>query len=63
MLVYTWTGSYDYMITAIVGIAIIVFGLIIMLLATRMVIRSLITVLVPDKSGRLVDMIMNIEIG
>ena len=55
--VYTWTGSYDYMITAIVGIAIIVFGLIIMLLATRMVIRSLITVLVPDKSGRLVDMI------
>ena len=27
--VYTWTGSYDYMITAIVGIAIIVFGLII----------------------------------
>lgn len=55
--VYTWTGTYNYTITAIVGSLVIVCGIIIMLLATRLVIRSLITVLVPDKSGRLVDMI------
>ena len=55
--VYTWTGSYSYAITAIVGTLVIILGITIMLLATRMVIRSLITVLVPDKSGRLVDMI------
>lgn len=54
---YTMTGTYDYTVTAIVGSIVIVCGVLIMLLATRMIIRSLITVLVPDKSGRLVDMI------
>lgn len=54
---YTWTGTYDYTVTAIVGTIVILLGVTIMLLATRMIIRSLITVLVPDKSGRLVDMI------
>lgn len=56
-MAYTWTGTYDYTVTAIVGSIVIVCGVMIMLLATRMIIRSLITVLVPDKSGRLVDMI------
>ncbi len=55
--VYTWTGSYNYTLTAIVGSSIILLGIAIMLLATRMIIRSLITVLIPDKSERLVDMI------
>ena len=54
---YTMTGTYDYTVTAIVGSIVIVCGVLIMLLATRMIIRSLITVLVPEKSGRLVDMI------
>ena len=55
--VYTWTGSYNYTVTSIVGIGVVLFGLCTMLLATRMIIRSLITALVPDKSERLVDMI------
>ncbi len=55
--VYTWTGSYNYTVTAIVGSSIILIGIAIMLLSTRMIIRSLITALFPDKSERLVDMI------
>ena len=43
---YTMTGTYDYTVTAIVGSIVIVCGVLIMLLATRMIIRSLITVLV-----------------
>ncbi|WP_278847946.1 2-phospho-L-lactate transferase CofD family protein, partial [Megamonas hypermegale] len=54
---YTWTGTYNYTVTALVGSIVILLGVAIMLLATRMIIRSLITVLVPDKSSRLVDMI------
>ena len=53
----TWTGTYNYTVTALVGSIVILLGVVIMLLATRMIIRSLITVLVPDKSSRLVDMI------
>lgn len=55
--VYTWTGSYNYTVTTMVGIGIILLGAAVMLLAIRMIIRSFITVLVPDKSERLVDMI------
>src|SRR5574344_184259 len=55
--VYTWKGTYDYTATALVGTAVVVVGLAIMLLATRFVIRSVITVLLPDDSGRLVDLI------
>lgn len=54
---YTLTGTYNYTVTALVGSIVILLGVVIMLLATRMIIRSLITVLVPDKSSRLVDMI------
>ena len=56
-LVYTWRGSYDYTATALVGTGIIILGLIVMLVATRFTIRSLIMVLVPENSGRLVDLI------
>ena len=55
--VYTWKGTYDYTATALVGTAVVVVGLAIMLVATRFVIRSVITVLLPDDSGRLVDLI------
>lgn len=55
--VYNWRGSYDYAATALVGAGVVVFGLAIMLIATRFVIRSLIMVLVPENSGRLVDLI------
>lgn len=55
--VYLWKGSYNYMFTSLVGIGVVVLGLIIMLIATRFVIRSVITVLLPDNSDRLVDLI------
>ena len=55
--VYNWRGSYDYAATALVGTGVVVVGLAIMLMATRFVIRSLIMVLVPENSGRLVDLI------
>lgn len=55
--VYLWKGSYNYTFTALIGAAIILIGLIIMLIATRYVIRSVITVLLPDNSDRLVDLI------
>jgi len=55
--VYLWKGSYNYAFTALIGVAVIILGLIIMLIATRFVIRSVITVLLPDSSDRLVDLI------
>ncbi len=55
--VYTLSGSYNYTVTTVLSIGIIIAGSAVMLLATRMIIRSLITALVPDKSERLVDMI------
>jgi uncharacterized cofD-like protein len=55
--VYLWKGSYNYTFTALIGATIILIGLIIMLIATRYVIRSVITVLLPDNSDRLVDLI------
>lgn len=55
--VYTLSGSYNYTVTTVLSIGIIIAGLGVMLLATRMIIRSLISVLVPDKSERLVDMV------
>lgn len=55
--VYQSTGTYSYMVTSIVGLAITVVGLVIMLVATRMIIRSVITVLLPESSDKLVDLI------
>ena len=55
--VYLWKGSYNYMFTTLVGIAVVIVGIGLMLIATRFVIRSVIMVLLPDKSERLVDII------
>jgi len=55
--VYLWKGSYDYAFTTFVGILVVLFGIVLMLIATRFVIRSVITVLLPDNSERLVDII------
>ena len=55
--VYLWKGSYDYVITTIVGIVFLVLGVTLMLVATRFVIRSVISVLLPDSSEKLVDII------
>ena len=56
--VYTWQGSYDYGFTVIAGVLIAVFGMVLMLVATRHVIRSVITALMPEgTSARLVDLV------
>lgn len=55
--VYLWQGSYNYMMVSIVGVFAILLGCILMLIATRNVIRSVILVLLPNKSERLVDMV------
>ena len=55
--VYLWKGSYNYMFTTLVGIVAVVVGIGLMLIATRFVIRSVIMVLLPDNSERLVDII------
>ena len=57
LLVYRAVGSYNYMITAGVGIFIVVIGSCFMLLATRSIIRSIIAVLIPDRSEKIVDLI------
>jgi len=56
-MVYRATGTYYYAVTTIVGIGVIAAGLATMMLATRQIIRSVISVLVPDGSERLVDLI------
>ncbi len=55
--VYMMTGTYYYTVTAIVGITVILIGLATMLFATRMIIRSVISVLIPESSDKLVDLI------
>ncbi len=56
-LVYTTFGSYDYMFTSIVGVFVVTIGIFLMLWSTRMIIRSIISVLLPDNSEALVDLI------
>ena len=57
MLVYRIVGSYNYAVTAFVGIAIVVIGSCLMLWSTRSLIRSIIAVLLPDRSEKLVDLV------
>lgn len=56
-LVYLSTGNYDYTITMLSGILIVAVGLSMMMLATRQIIRSIIVVLLPETSDRLIDLI------
>lgn len=55
--VYTHVGSYQYGLTRALGLFIIVIGAVIMLYSTRSIIRSIIAVLIPDRTERIVDMI------
>lgn len=57
MFVWRMVGSYNYAVTAVVGVVIVIIGSCIMLWATRSIIRSIIAVLIPDRSESLVDMI------
>ena len=56
-LIYKLFGSYDYGYLLLTGIGIVVVGSCIMLYSTGSIIRSVIAVLIPDKSTRLIDLI------
>lgn len=56
-MVYLTTGKYYYTVTAIAGIAVIGIGLAVMTFATRKIIQSVISVLVPEGSEKLVEII------
>ncbi len=56
-MVYLATGKYYYTVTVIVGISVVTLGLMVMMFATRQIIRSVISVIIPDGSERLVELI------
>lgn len=56
-MVYLTTGNYYYAVTTIAGTLVVALGLLIMTFATRQIIRSVISVLVPDGHDRLVEII------
>jgi len=56
-VVYRATGKYYYAVTTIVGIAVFGTGLAVMTLATRKIIRSVVSVLVPEGPDKLVEII------
>lgn len=57
MAAYNITGSYDYTITSIAGLLMVVLGLVVILVAVHFIVRSVISVLLPDRDQRLVDVI------
>jgi len=56
-MVYLTTGQYHYTVTTLVGVAIIAVGSGVMVLATRKIIGSVVSVLVPDGPDKLVELI------
>lgn len=56
-MVYLTTGKYYYAVTTIAGVAVIAGGLVVMTLATRQIIASVISVLIPEGSDRLIELI------
>lgn len=56
--VYLWSGSYDYTFTALAGALMVIAGLAMMLVAAKLIVRSVIMVLLPaNSSEKLVDLI------
>ncbi|MEN6568117.1 MAG: gluconeogenesis factor YvcK family protein [Veillonellales bacterium] len=56
-MAYLMTGNYHYTVTTLVGITVILCGLAVMTLATRQIIRSVISVLIPEGADRLIEII------
>ncbi len=56
-LFYRATGQYYYAVTTVAGTAIFVLGLAVMAFSTRQIIRSVISVLVPEGPDKLVEII------
>ncbi|MGI6091595.1 MAG: YvcK family protein [Veillonellaceae bacterium] len=56
-MAYLATGNYYYTVTTIVGMTIIASGLVVMTLATQQIIRSVISVVIPEGADRLIEII------
>jgi uncharacterized cofD-like protein len=56
-LVYRATGKYYYAVTTVAGSAFFVLGLAVMTFSTRQIIRSVVSVLLPEGSDKLVEII------
>lgn len=56
-LMYRLTGQYAYTVSVLLGIVTIIAGLILMWLAVRQIIQSIISVLVPEGPDKLVEII------
>lgn len=55
--VYLWSGEYTYAATGIIGSIVVILGFAIMILAARFIIQSVISVVYPSSSEKLVDLI------
>ncbi|WP_297964919.1 YvcK family protein [uncultured Anaerovibrio sp.] len=55
--VYTFSGEYTYTATVVIGTVMVVIGFLIMALAARFIIQSVIDVVYPSSSEKLVDLI------
>ena len=55
--IYLTLGSYNYAAVMAVGILMLLIGAAFMMYSTRSIIRSIIAVIIPDRSERIVDMI------
>ena len=55
--VYTFSGEYTYTATAVMGSVMVVIGFLIMAMAARFIIQSVIDVVYPSSSEKLVDLI------
>lgn len=55
--VYRATGNYYHTVTILVGLTVVAVGLAVMTLATKQIIKSVISVLVPSGSERLVELL------
>ncbi|WP_301860215.1 YvcK family protein [uncultured Megasphaera sp.] len=58
-LLYELTGHYNYTVLATLGIGIIVFGCLVMVWATRRLIRTMFGVVMPGESGNISDLILS----
>ena len=55
--VYTFSGEYTYTATAVIGTVMVIIGFLIMAMAARFIIQSVIDVVYPSSSEKLVDLI------
>lgn len=56
-MAYLTTGKYYYAMTVVAGVSIFLSGLAIMAVASRLIIRSVVSVLAPDGSEKLIDIL------